>query len=319
MEGGATPIRDGDWLVMRFARDQSLGALSGKIALLQVPDQALGYAYQIKRIVPVEGGRWQLRSENPTSPSFEASAETVPIAALQEVIPPEALAPSVGTQINEEDLTSAFHLSSPPHTGRTEGHLFLRIEVPGAFVEPDRLKWPVADRRPGETAFVLARAGAQDPWRYCGVAHWREDEQLWALPDLDYTTWRALGKGRASSRRLPPGALEQARQRVDALLEESGPGGWLEQDGKRFRVVGRSPEGGVRIEGGSGGFKERTVSLTDLAWVLLTQQDAEEEGGLVDEARVNRLRYLEGTPKAATRWIDTGWALRLLSSKRTHH
>jgi hypothetical protein len=32
-------------------------------------------------------------------------------------------------------------------------------------------------------------------------------------------------------------------------------------------------------------------------------------GGLLDEARVNRLRYLDGTPKGSTRWIDTGWAL----------
>lgn len=30
------------------------------------------------------------------------------------------------------------------------------------------------------------------------------------------------------------------------------------------------------------------------------------QGGLLDEERVNRLRYLEGTPKASTRWIDTG-------------
>lgn len=32
-------------------------------------------------------------------------------------------------------------------------------------------------------------------------------------------------------------------------------------------------------------------------------------GGLIDEERVNRLRYLEGTPKASTRWVDTGWGL----------
>jgi hypothetical protein len=32
---------------------------------------------------------------------------------------------------------------------------------------------------------------------------------------------------------------------------------------------------------------------------------------VLDEARVNRLRYLDGTPKDATRWIDTGWAIRL--------
>ncbi|MFZ6181617.1 hypothetical protein [Nannocystis pusilla] len=30
---------------------------------------------------------------------------------------------------------------------------------------------------------------------------------------------------------------------------------------------------------------------------------------MLDEARVNRARYLDGAPKSSTRWIDTGWAL----------
>ncbi|MEZ4314249.1 MAG: hypothetical protein R3F14_40025, partial [Polyangiaceae bacterium] len=61
-----------------------------------------------------------------------------------------------------------------------------------------------------------------------------------------------------------------------------------------------------------GGFGERTVSLTDIAWVLVASDDVAEGGGLLDEQRVNRLRYIEGTPKSATRWIDTGWALALV-------
>ena len=76
-------------------------------------------------------------------------------------------------------------------------------------------------------------------------------------------------------------------------------------------MVGRSTTGGIRIDGGPGGFAERTVSLTDLAWALQARAQALETGGLVDEARVNRLRYLDGTPKGSTRWIDTGWALVL--------
>ena len=48
-----------------------------------------------------------------------------------------------------------------------------------------------------------------------------------------------------------------------------------------------------------------------LAWVLLAADAVSEQGGLLDEARVNRLRYLEGTPRRSTRWIDTGWAMVL--------
>lgn len=74
-----------------------------------------------------------------------------------------------------------------------------------------------------------------------------------------------------------------------------------------------SKQGGLRIDGGEGGFKERTVSLLDLGWALLAQDHTAEQGGLLDEALVNRLRYLEGTPQASTRWIDSGWAIAACS------
>lgn len=80
-------------------------------------------------------------------------------------------------------------------------------------------------------------------------------------------------------------------------------------DGGQARILGAAPRGGIRIDGGEGGFEERTVSLVDLAWVSVADADVGEHGGVLDEARVNRLRYLEGTPKGSTRWIDTGWAI----------
>jgi hypothetical protein len=69
--------------------------------------------------------------------------------------------------------------------------------------------------------------------------------------------------------------------------------------GERFPPLGGAP-------GGPDGFKERTVSLVDIAWVLVARDDVATSGGMLDEPRVNGLRYLEGTPKAATRWIDAG-------------
>jgi hypothetical protein len=55
------------------------------------------------------------------------------------------------------------------------------------------------------------------------------------------------------------------------------------------------------------------VSVTDLAWVMLAAQAVSEDGGLLDEARVNRIQYLDGTPKGSTRWLDTGWASTLFA------
>ncbi|MFP2907322.1 DEAD/DEAH box helicase family protein [Pyxidicoccus sp. 3LFB2] len=194
MEGGERPIRDGDWLVMRYARAAGAGAVEGKVALVQVPDPA-GFAYQVKRLVRVEG-RWLLRSDNPARPSFEAGKELVPIALLAEVIPPERLGPERGARLTDEQLMERFGLSSVPKTGRYEGHLFLCVTEKGPLVEPDRLGMRIADRRPAETAFVLTRETPQEPWRYWGVARWREDEDQWALAEpVDSATWSALGHG----------------------------------------------------------------------------------------------------------------------------
>nr|WP_211194023.1 DEAD/DEAH box helicase family protein [Pyxidicoccus fallax] len=197
MEGGERPIHDGDWLVMRYARAAGAGEVEGKVALVQVPDAA-GHAYQVKRLVRVDG-RWLLRSDNPERPSFEAGKDVVPIALLVDVIPPEHLGPERGARLTDEQLMEHFGLSASPKTGRHEGQLFLCVTKKGILSEPDRLKLRIADRRHAETAYVLTREAAQDPWRYWGVARWRDDEAQWALAEpVDYVTWRALGHGRGS-------------------------------------------------------------------------------------------------------------------------
>lgn len=311
MEGGERPIRDGDWLVMRYARGAGIGAVEGRVALVQVPDPA-GFNCQVKRVVR-ENGRWTLRSDNPARPSFDATEDTAPVALLVDVLRPEQLGPTPGEVLTDAQAMEAFGLTTPPKTGRDEGHLFLCVTEKGVLVEPDRLSLRIADRRPAETAFVLTRAEPSAPWRYDGVARWLENEDQWALTHpVDYAMWRALGHGRSASRRLPAETTARASEWVEQFLRVHPSGSVVESGGKRCRIVGKAPGGGVRIDGGEGGFAERTISLMDLAWALAARENAQEMGGVLDEARVNRLRYLDGTPKESTRWIDTGWALFLL-------
>ena len=103
-----------------------------------------------------------------------------------------------------------------------------------------------------------------------------------------------------------------ARARAVALSVSSGGGATRPQ--LPFRVLARSSSGGLQIDGGPGGFQARSLSVTDLAWVLVAREYATQHGALLDEVLVNRLRYLEGTPRGSTRWIDTGHALRLLAA-----
>ncbi|MEY4544388.1 MAG: hypothetical protein RL685_583 [Pseudomonadota bacterium] len=315
MDGGKTPIKDGDWLVMRWDRGASAGSVEGRVVLIETRDAQDTFAYQVKRLVQQEGG-WWLRSDNPQRTSFAAAEGMTVIARLMTTVSPEALAPPVGERLSPDAVAAAFGL--PPElslerTGRFGGHLFLLVEATGMFTEPDRLSVLVNDKRPGETAFVLARTPSDETWRYCGIARWLHEESQWTVPELDFATWRALGEGRDCSRRLPTAAKDRANAQLDELLRRILPGEWLQHGAQRCRLVARTAKG-VRIDGGEGGFAERTVSITDLAWVILTAEDVAKNGGLLDEVRVNRLRYLQGTPKGSTRWIDTGWAIAIFGN-----
>lgn len=308
MDGGKQPLHDGDWAVMRLARSMPASAVEGRVVLVQVEGDAHGAAYQIKRLRR-EGRGWQLVSDNPAGPTFTATEAMVPIARLERAIQPEDLAPSPDTVCDETELAQRFGLDDlPPRSDRHAGHLFIFIEQPDVLVEPDRVRFTPVMPRPAETAFVLARRDTTH-WQYLGVARQTGDRGDWSLPAVDLATWRTWGKGRGVSRRLPDGMLDEARRLVDAMLARPDAERWIQRGERRARIAGRAPDGGLRIDGGPGGFAERTVSLTDLAWVIQAATDVANAGGLLDEARVNKLRYLDGTPKESTRWVDTGWAI----------
>jgi hypothetical protein len=173
--------------------------------------------------------------------------------------------------------------------------------------------------QPSETAFVLASTIDAATYRVLGVARQTGEAGLLEIPAVDYATWRAHGVGRNVSRRLSEEAQSRAQTIVDAILRRPEATRWLQRsDENRAHVLGPAPRGGLRIDGGPGGFAERTVSLVDIAWVLVAADDVSTHGGILDEARVNRLRYLEGVPRSATRWIDTGWALAAWQAAAQH-
>jgi hypothetical protein len=308
MDGGTQPLRDGDWAIQRLARSMPASAVEGRVVLVQVEGDAHGAGYQIKRLQR-DGRGWRLTSDNPDGPSFEATDAMVPIARLERSVRPEDLAPPVGTVCDEVELPRQFGIEPlPPRSDRHAGHLCIFIDQPDILIEPDRVRFTGVVPRPAETAFVLARRD-DTHWQYLGVARQTDDRGIWSLPDVDYATWRAWGKGREVSRRLPDGVLDKARALAEALLKQPEADRWIQRGDQRARIVGPARSGGLRIDGGPGGFAERTVSLVDLAWVIQAAADVASSGGLLDEARVNKLRYLDGTPEGSTRWIDTGWAI----------
>jgi len=290
------PMRDGDWAVLRLTSEP----LHNRVMLVQIAGDEGDFGHVLKRLKHVDG-KWLLTSDNPDGPTIAGTRDMRAIARVERVLPPERLAPPVGTVIADDGLRDAFGIEVSPRSGRYEGHLFVFVDREGMLEEADRVRYAVDRRRPGETAYVLSKR-ADGGYRYCGVGRFSDDDGLWHLPSVDYDTWRKYGGGREVSRPLPEGAAARAQVAVDAIL--ALPDRELVQaGGARARVVRAADRGGLRIEVSSG--NERTISLTDLAWVVV----ADDGSGLLDEAKVNRVRYLEGTPKGSTRWIDTQWAL----------
>ncbi len=314
MHGWRSEIRDGDWLLMRYCRSLGLGALQSRVALIARGDPEEGVDYHLKRVVDAGAGL-VLRSDSPDVEDRPVQRGDEPIAQLLRRIRPEELAPEQGSVLREDELARAFRIREAPsgRISRVDGHLFLMLEGRGSLVAPDRLELHVHDRRPGETAFVLGRV-EEGRWTCLGVGRWLADEGAWAIPEVAFATWRALGEGRTASRRLEPRWLEAARGLAERVVEVVRPDWVQEYEGRRFLVVGRAARGGLRIASPDGAFGERTLSLTDLAWVLMAREHAQRAGLVLDEALVNRLRYLDGTPRGSTRWIDTGWGLALLGS-----
>lgn len=318
MDGGNSPLRSGDWAVLRLARGVAPSAVEGRVVLVESPSEGVGAQYQLKRLVRRDGG-WQLVSDNPAGPSFPAREGMNVIARMERSFTPESLAPEVGSTIAEEESVRAFGLEDlPVRTGRYAGHLFGFIDRKGMLVSPSEVAMPEVNPRPGETVFVLARRDSET-WRYLGVGRRQEDvrEARFEIPEVDFETWRAWGEGRSASRTLPDEVLSVAQRIVDTLLSLPETARVITNAaGSRAFVRGHAPRGGLSIDGGPGGFKPRTVSLPDLAWVVVAARDLELNGGVLDEARVNRFRYLEGTARSSTRWIDTGWAIAAYQSVR---
>ena len=313
MDGGVNPLHDGDWAIFEWARGLGIGGMEGKVALVGVGEEDEGPEFHIKRVVR-EGGGYELRSDNPDVGARPAG-RAVPYARLVRAVRPEDLAPAAGDELST--IADRFGLSREPvgPADRVDGHLFLLAEGRDVLSAPDRWTIRVPDQRPGETAFVLARADAGSTWRYLGVGRRSPDESAWSFEAPSFGVWRSLSSGRGASRTLAAAWSHAAAQIAEETVARVA-GLWVERGGQRGRLVGRAVQGGLRISGGEGGFTARTISLLDLGWALAAERDVQLKGGLFDEARVNRLRYLDGTPRGATRWIDAGWAMAIVQALR---
>lgn len=186
------------------------------------------------------------------------------------------------------------------------GYTLHLIETPGQLLTPETLRpMGVLGARP------LAVLKDGERWRFHSAVS-LDDTGQWRIASVELATWRRFGASPEEISR-PLGAQQRAYAqafvaRLDLeLLKEM----WLDVDGVKLRIIGKSAQGGLKLALESG--KTRSISQTDLAWALYTYEQTQELSGLSVE-RVNQRRYLAGTPKASTRYIDTGWAIRIIKA-----
>jgi superfamily II DNA or RNA helicase/diadenosine tetraphosphate (Ap4A) HIT family hydrolase len=308
MRGGAAPIRDGDWVVLEWARGEPLSEVIDRVALFETDEGGGATSYRLKRLVRGTSGDLIMASDNPARPDVEDTSGTTLIARHVATVTPEALAPRAGEVV--ADIAEAFGLSAqpPPGVSRVDGHLFMVVTQKGELAAANEVALEVPDRGESETAYVLTRT--QGGYRYAGVG--RLESGRWVIPYVDFATWRAFGAEKGGvSRDLDPKWVEAASRLVAFIEGRCEPGQIIGPAKRRCAYLGSTSKGGVRVQK-EGSSRPRGVSATDLAWVLAANDRAAANPGRLDEAWVNRLRYLDGTPKGSTRYIDTGWAIALL-------
>jgi superfamily II DNA or RNA helicase/HKD family nuclease len=214
-----------------------------------------------------------------------------------------------GATLSGEEIASALglgkdHITEPGELAVSDAWSVAFVAASDALARYDLLRGALETER----AHVFFMREDGEGWVYHGVGARAEDAGAWRIDDVDASTYARFCDKPSKSRTLPEYAKQWAKQYAEALLARVGEGGSINARGKTCRVVTVTESGTVHVDIG-GTSKNRKVTNTDLAWVLLARASARTP--LVDQDQVNRLRFLPGTAKGSMRYIDTGWALVL--------
>lgn len=294
LDGGAAPIRRGDWLLVRPGA-APLSAVHRRPALVT----SRGAPVRL-RIPTRHGERFVLHTANPEHPDEPAPSDVSVVATVVTAVSPEALAPPEGDAVADEDLARVFGISSAPDAAdcRVDGHRFFLVEDSAALVAPDRLRAPIPHAE--ETAYVLTRSAPDAPWVYAGVARPAEGEDgVWAFPGVAYETWRVFGGQRAPQRTLPDSARAAARQ-LAAWGVQVKP--TLSVQGAARQVRRMTQRGGVHLV--AKGAPSLSLTADDLGWAWAARRQGEDAA---------LLRYVPETPARHQRRDPMAWAAALVA------
>lgn len=127
MDGGKSPIRDGDYLLCELISAESAGKLTGEILAIERQDEAGDNQYLLRKVLKDAAGQYTLRANNPDYADLvvtdELRAQLRTFARLKRVLDP--LAMMVGQRFMREDIPPLFGQEFNPGSWNS-GHIVLR-------------------------------------------------------------------------------------------------------------------------------------------------------------------------------------------------
>ena len=123
MNGGKTPIRDGDYLLLELVGSTSAGSITGNVMAIERRDSSGDNQYLLRVVTKSRDGRYVLKANNPDYADLDATEEMRTFARLREVLDPLELA--VGQSFMREDIPPLFGEVFNPGSWNL-GHVVLR-------------------------------------------------------------------------------------------------------------------------------------------------------------------------------------------------
>lgn len=106
MNGGKTPIRDGDYLLLERLTPSRAGSITGSVMAIERQDESGDDQYLLRVVLKSPKGGYILRAQNADYADMEATDDMRTLARLKEIIDPLELA--VGQSFAREDIPPLF-------------------------------------------------------------------------------------------------------------------------------------------------------------------------------------------------------------------
>ncbi|MBV0933331.1 DUF3427 domain-containing protein [Marinobacterium weihaiense] len=123
MNGGKTPIHDGDYLLLEQVTPNSAGSISGQTMAIERQDAAGDNQYLLRRVLKNKDGSYTLRANNPDYEDLIADESMVTFARFKGKVDPLAL--MVGQHFMREEIPPLFGATFNPGNWQS-GHVVLK-------------------------------------------------------------------------------------------------------------------------------------------------------------------------------------------------